>query len=80
MVLGAMLDQPDREHYGYALCQTTGLASGTVNTLLAALAEQGVLSSRWDPTTAGRARRRYYRIAPGHITTISARLDRPVNA
>jgi PadR family transcriptional regulator PadR len=65
-VLRTFLDDPARERYGLALCEATGLPSGTVYPILARLEKIGWVESHWEePDThvdEGRPRRRYYTI------------------
>ncbi len=64
-VLQALADQPDQDRYGLEVMALTGLPSGTVFPILARLEACGWLESGWedvDPRTAGRPRRRYYRL------------------
>lgn len=67
LVLRALLEHPTREMYGLEICQTAGLASGTIHPILARLEGLGWLESRWeeiDPVKEGRPKRRYYRLSP----------------
>lgn len=64
-LLAVMLEDPTREYWGSDLCTRLGLMSGTVYPLLRGLEDKGWLASRWedvDPSTAGRPRRRMYRL------------------
>ena len=47
-VLAALLAEPDGDHYGLALMQASGLASGTLYPILARLTEAGWLEKRWE--------------------------------
>lgn len=70
LVLRAMLEDPTREMYGLEICQTAGLASGTIHPILARLEGLGWLKSHWeeaDPHAQGRPRRRYYQLTPDGI-------------
>jgi PadR family transcriptional regulator PadR len=70
LVLRAMLRNPADEVYGLELCQLAGLPSGTVQPILARLERCGWATSRWEdvePAKEGRARRRYYRLAPDAV-------------
>ena len=65
LVLRAMLAEPSREMYGLEIGGEAGLPSGTVHPILARLERFGWARSSWedtDPATAGRPRRRYYRL------------------
>src|SRR3954469_25814754 len=67
LVLRALLENPTHELYGLQISQAAGLATGTIHPILARLEGLGWLESRWediDPATAGRPRRRYYRLRP----------------
>lgn len=63
-VLRELLRYPT-EMYGREICQSVGHAPGTVHPILAKFEALGWLESRIediDPVSAGRARRRYYRL------------------
>jgi DNA-binding PadR family transcriptional regulator len=65
LVLGVLLEDPQREIYGRELGDAAGLPSGTIHPILARLEGMGWLESRWediDPKAAGRPARRYYRL------------------
>jgi PadR family transcriptional regulator PadR len=65
LVLGVLLEDPQREVYGRELGDAAGLPSGTIHPILARLEGMGWLESRWediDPKAAGRPARRYYRL------------------
>jgi len=66
LVLRALLREPAQERYGLALCEQTGLPSGTVYPIIARFERLGWLESRWEDPDAhiaeGRPRRRYYRL------------------
>ncbi|MEV6693898.1 helix-turn-helix transcriptional regulator [Micromonospora sp. NPDC051196] len=65
-VLQVLLDRPADEKYGLEICAEAGLASGTIHPILARLEKVGWLESHWeniDPRSAGRPRRRYYRLS-----------------
>src|SRR4051795_6544266 len=67
LVLGVLLEDPQREIYGRELGDAAGLPSGTIHPILARLEGMGWLESRWedvDPGTVGRPARRYYRLTP----------------
>ena len=64
-VLQVFLEHPQDQFSGADLLRLTGLASGTLYPLLLRLEQAGWLESDWedvDPRTAGRPRRRYYRV------------------
>ena len=63
-LLEALLLQPSSWHHGYALSQTTGLASGTLYPILMRLEKSGWLETRWEDTpAAGRPPRHLYRLS-----------------
>ena len=66
LVLGSLLEDPQRERYGLELCADLGLASGTIYPILARLEQVGWVASAWeDPAvheSSGRPRRRLYRL------------------
>jgi PadR family transcriptional regulator PadR len=64
-VLEAFLDDPAAELAGADVHRRSGIASGTLYPNLLRLEAAGWLVSRWeaiDPSTAGRPRRRLYRL------------------
>jgi PadR family transcriptional regulator PadR len=64
-VLAALLADPGADHYGLALMQQAGLASGTLYPILQRLTDAGWLERHWedvDPAAAGRPARRLYRL------------------
>ncbi|HTP68233.1 MAG TPA: PadR family transcriptional regulator [Dongiaceae bacterium] len=64
-LLDALLIQPSHWHHGYALSQSTGLASGTLYPILMRLDKSGWLETRWeDAPTPGRPPRHLYRLSP----------------
>jgi PadR family transcriptional regulator PadR len=66
-VLADLLAAPDDDHYGLALMQSTGLASGTLYPILNRLQVAGWVLAEWeqvDPAVVGRPARRYYRLTP----------------
>jgi DNA-binding PadR family transcriptional regulator len=84
LVLRALLQEPTAERYGLALCEETGLPSGTVYPIVARLEHAGWAQSRWEePEThvaEGRPRRRYYRLTQDgaeQARTALARAYRP---
>ncbi len=64
-VLGAVADG---HSYGFDIIDRTGLPSGTVYPALASLEKRTFVTSSWEGSreaeSAGRPRRRYYRITP----------------
>jgi len=65
----AFLDGPRHWRYGYELMKVAGLSSGTLYPLLARLAEDGWLESRWEESDlSGKPPRQLYRLtATGRI-------------
>ncbi|MBT8462941.1 MAG: PadR family transcriptional regulator [Gemmatimonadetes bacterium] len=57
------MEAPGRWHYGYALMKSADLSSGTLYPLLARLADDGWLESRWeDSELPGKPARQLYRL------------------
>jgi PadR family transcriptional regulator PadR len=77
-VLEVFLDSPTDELSGADVIKRGGLASGTLYPILLRLESAGWFVSRWekiDPATAGRPRRRLYRMTPTglqHASTVLA--------
>jgi DNA-binding PadR family transcriptional regulator len=73
----AFLEAPRSWRYGYDLMKVTDLSSGTLYPLLARLAEDGWLESRWEESERpGKPPRQLYRLtATGRIQARHA-LDR----
>jgi DNA-binding PadR family transcriptional regulator len=68
-------------HYGYGLSQTTGLKSGTLYPILARLAEQGWLETRWaESEEPGRPPRHTYRLTGDGAKAARARLAEATQA
>ena len=64
-VLEAFLENPTDELSGAAVLERSRLASGTLYPILIRLESAGWFASRWesiDPSSAGRPRRRFYRL------------------
>jgi hypothetical protein len=80
-VFGALLEDPQGWHYGYALSKITGLASGTLYPILMRLVDRDLLETRWEPAeTPGRPPRHVYRLTPdgaGLATSRLAAADKP---
>lgn len=57
-----ILAAPREKHYGYGLCKTTGIKSGTLFPILSRFLEAGWIADGWeDPEEVeGRPPRRYY--------------------
>jgi PadR family transcriptional regulator, regulatory protein PadR len=74
-VLQELVDSRRSWHYGYALSQSTGLKSGTLYPILARLAEQGWLETRWaESEQPGRPPRHTYRLTGDGAKAARARL------
>jgi DNA-binding PadR family transcriptional regulator len=72
--LEAFLENPTDELSGADVQKRSGLASGTLYPILLRLESAGWFLSRWeniDPATAGRPRRRLYRLTPNGLTRAS---------
>ncbi len=67
--LAAFLETPSSWRYGYDLMQVADLSSGTLYPLLARLADDGWLESRWEESELpGRPPRQLYRLtATGRV-------------
>jgi PadR family transcriptional regulator, regulatory protein PadR len=79
LVLGVLLEDPQREVYGGELGEAAGLPSGTIHPILARLEGMGWLESRWediDTTVAGRPARRYYRLTSDGVVRARDALSR----
>jgi PadR family transcriptional regulator PadR len=73
-VLEAFLDNPTDELSGADVQKGTRLASGTLYPILLRLESAGWFVSRWeavDPSSAGRPRRRLYRLTPSGLSRAS---------
>ena len=69
-VLDAFLENPGDELAGADVQKRSGLASGTLYPILLRLESAGWFISRWesiDPSSAGRPRRRLYRLTPSGL-------------
>jgi PadR family transcriptional regulator, regulatory protein PadR len=74
-VLEAFLENPAGQLAGADVQKRCGLASGTLYPILLRLESAGWFVSRWesiDPASAGRPRRRLYRLTPGGLARASA--------
>jgi len=72
--LEAFLENPSDELSGADVQKRSGLASGTLYPILLRLESAGWFVSRWetiDPVTAGRPRRRLYRLTPSGLARAS---------
>ena len=73
-VLEAFLENPSDRLAGADVQKRSGLASGTLYPILLRLEAAGWFVSRWeniDPASAGRPRRRLYRLTPGGLARAS---------
>jgi PadR family transcriptional regulator, regulatory protein PadR len=73
-VLEAFLENPNEELSGSDVHRSSGIASGTLYPILLRLESAGWFVSRWeavDPTSAGRPRRRLYRLTRGGLARAS---------
>ncbi len=73
-VLEAFLDRPTQELSGADVHKRSGIVSGTLYPILLRLESAGWFSSRWeavDPVSAGRPRRRLYRLTRGGLARAS---------
>jgi DNA-binding MarR family transcriptional regulator len=69
-VLEAFLENPSDQLSGADVLKRTGVPSGTLYPILLRLEAAGWFKSRWeaiDPATAGRPRRRLYRLTPSGL-------------
>jgi DNA-binding MarR family transcriptional regulator len=74
-VLEAFLENPAEQLAGADIQKLTDLASGTLYPILLRLEGAGWFVSRWesiDPVSAGRPRRRLYRLTPTGLARASA--------
>jgi|ERR1700722_11424746 len=82
-VLGTLNTDPTREWYGLELSKRSGLQPGTIYPILERLLKLGWLERRWeevDPVTAGRPRRRLYRLTGVGETSARLALDEHIAA
>jgi PadR family transcriptional regulator PadR len=73
-VLEAFLDNPADQISGADVQKRSGIASGTLYPILLRLESAGWFVSRWeniDPSSAGRPRRRLYRLTPSGLSRAS---------
>ena len=73
-VLEAFLENPTEQLSGADVQKRSGLASGTLYPILLRLESAGWFVSRWesiDPSSAGRPRRRLYRLTPTGLARAS---------
>ena len=70
-----LLNSRDEWFYGYQLCEASGLKSGTLYPLLMRLADQVLLTARWeDSVIAGRPPRHLYQLTESGIKLALDRL------
>lgn len=66
-VLDALMEDPERRHWGYELWRRSGVRSGVMYPILHRLLDEGWLTDGWeDQESPGRKRppRRYYELTP----------------
>jgi PadR family transcriptional regulator PadR len=76
-VLEAFLENPSDQLSGADVLKRTGVPSGTLYPILLRLESSGWFVSRWeaiDPATAGRPRRRLYRLTPSGLQLATSAL------
>ena len=63
-ILGAFLEDPTAERYGFELIRATKQPSGTLYPILVRLEKAGWVEAHWEEVAAdaGRPARRYYRL------------------
>jgi PadR family transcriptional regulator PadR len=77
-VLEVFLSDPEAPRYGLEIGSHAVLPSGTVHPILARLEGLGWLDSAWedvDPTTAGRPRRRFYRLTAAGLAQAESAIE-----
>jgi len=73
----AFLEAPRTWRYGYDLMKAAELSSGTLYPLLARLADDGLLESRWQESPhAGRPPRQLYRLTAAGRIQVRQALER----
>ena len=64
-LLAELLDSPRTWRHGYELCKATSLKSGTLYPILMRLADQGMLTAKWEESDRpGVPPRHVYRLTP----------------
>ena len=64
-LVAELLDTPRNWRHGYELSKATGLKSGTLYPILMRLADQGLLSAKWEESDRpGVPTRHVYRLTP----------------
>lgn len=77
-VLAKLLEANGSWSYGYDLCKSTGIKSGTLYPLLIRLHDQGMLESEWQAAAVrGRPPRHGYRLTARGIALASAPYAEP---
>ena len=68
-LLAELLGSPRAWRHGYELSKATGLKSGTLYPILMRLADQGLLTSKWEESDGlGVPPRHVYRLTPDGLT------------
>ena len=76
-VLLILAQDPTTWHYGYDLCQQTGLKAGSIYPILIRLADRGLLETSWErDLPVGRPPRHLYRLT-GQGLELAAELSAP---
>ncbi len=71
-VLLALAEARADWHYGYDLCQQTGLKAGSMYPILMRLADRGFLETSWESeVSAGRPPRHLYRLTDAGLELVS---------
>lgn len=71
-VLLVLAQDPASWHYGYDLCQQTGLKAGTLYPILMRLADRGFLETSWESDVPiGRPPRHLYRLTDAGLALTS---------
>jgi PadR family transcriptional regulator PadR len=78
-VLLILAQAPTNWHYGYDLCQQTGLKAGSMYPILIRLADRGLLETSWErDIPVGRPPRHLYRLT-GQGLELASELAIPAN-
>jgi PadR family transcriptional regulator, regulatory protein PadR len=74
VVLAALLNDPERERWGFELADATGQSPGTIYPILARLGAAGLVLDRHEDVTSGADRppRRYWRLNPTQLDVVRA--------
>jgi len=77
-VAAQILSTPREKHYGYRLCQCTGISPGSLFPILQRFAKAGWLSAEWEIPAEPRARppRRYYSLTDSGATALETIIAR----